>query len=141
MGMFHTLLWGEGPPALWVGQRLRGASSSPPSPTPSLLVPWGCLPTDLGKWNIKVGMKHQTGGPQARAVLPLPARPPAWALLGCLPTCLFWGTELGGRYLREGKKVMRGGRDKNSPPFSTSHAACTQFLPTWVPEHKMWTRA
>lgn len=102
-----------------------------PAPPPCL-VPWACLPRHRGKRNVKGGRKAQTGGPHAWGFpASCPQRQP------CLAACQL---PLGKLSLRQvllrRKKMMRGGRDKKSPPFSTSQAACIPFLLPWAPELK-----
>lgn len=65
--------------------------------------------------------------------LPYLSLPRPTQLLPCLAACppASWGSGAQRQVLqtRKKKKMMRGGRDKKPPPFSTSHTACTQFLP------------
>lgn len=127
MGMFHLCSWEDPPPpALLCGWAKGHGVLLPILPSPPFLpVPWVCLTNNLGKWNIKIERKPG-------AALPLPAPPhPALVLLGCLPTFLLGelSSEAGASDQEKKKKKLRGGRDKKPPPFSTSHTACTQFLP------------
>lgn len=78
--------------------------------SPPFLVPWACLINNLGKRNIKVGRKRHSA-PWPGAALPVPAPPyPAFALLGCLPTCLLGerSTEAGASDQEKKKKNDEG---------------------------------
>lgn len=89
MGMFHILLLGE-PPCFVKGPKPTGyffLSSLPTVASHAMGLPhqWS------GEMYIKAGRRRQPGGPQdwGCPTFPcLPPHPPAWALLGRLPTCL-----------------------------------------------------
>lgn len=92
-----------------------------------------------GEMYIKAGRRRQPGGPQDWGCPTFPCLPPPPPSLGLAwpPAHLpLGGSELRSRCFREENKMLWGGRDKKSPPFSTSRAPCTQFLPTWAPEFK-----
>lgn len=76
------------------------------------------------------------------AVPPFPAcpSPPALALLGCLPTCLLGKVSSEAGASEKKKKMLRGGRDKRSPPFSTSQCV-HNFSPPGLLNLKICTKA